>query len=330
MKTLNCTLLAAFVLLCASVQAVPALIDTSDNRVETPLRVPFKYLGTIRPRAASEIKDSNWSIGCETLDRDYYYLMLARREALENSPRYEEAKRYFESAYGGEGWTCALKPDHESRDNRLGELSGAFGISADEMKAVERALRLTRNEFFLTAYVLSLALAARKRKVKASWIYHGREDVQAMSTCGLLFRDLPVGLDLRDDMDVRDIYADVQAQVRKAIEHSAYPYNEKNAAVIADDLACFLYQSDIRGGGVGSEMFEQVDIRQNQAASQTIMDTEIIDGADGVSYAIHYAASRYEKSTVQAFEAIFRKVVRLLASHLEQGAFTFGDIRKRL
>lgn len=39
---------------------------------------------------------------------------------------------------------------------------------------------------------------------------------------------------------------------------------------------------------------------------------------------------RYEESTVRAFEAVFRKVVGLLASHLEQGAFTFGDIRKRL
>ena len=64
-------------------------------------------------------------------------------------------------------WTCALKPDHESRDNRLGELSGSFGISADEMSRVERALRLTRNEFFLTAYVLALALAALTRKAQS-------------------------------------------------------------------------------------------------------------------------------------------------------------------
>ena len=274
------------------------------------------------------VSDIAKAVSGEALDPDYYYLTLAQREALENSPRYEEAKRYFESTYGGEGWTCALKTDHESRDNRLGEIAGSFGISMDEMKAVERALRLTRNEFFLTAYILAFALTERKRKIKVSWIYNGREDIQAVSTCGLLYRDLPAGIDFRDEMDVRDIYADVQAQVRKAIENSAYPYNEKNAAVVSDDLACFLYQSDIRGGGVGSEVFEQVDIRQNQAASQAIMDTEVIDGADGVNYAIHYAASRYEKSTVQAFEGIFRKVVVLLASHHEQGAFTFGDIRE--
>ena len=31
----------------------------------------LRYLGRVRPKSPSEIKDSNWSIGCETLDRDY-------------------------------------------------------------------------------------------------------------------------------------------------------------------------------------------------------------------------------------------------------------------
>ena len=46
-------------------------IDTSDNRVETPLRVSLKRLGTLRPRAAHEISTSNWTLGCEVLDRDF-------------------------------------------------------------------------------------------------------------------------------------------------------------------------------------------------------------------------------------------------------------------
>lgn len=33
--------------------------------------VDLKFLGTIKPRAAKEISNSNWSIGAETLDRDY-------------------------------------------------------------------------------------------------------------------------------------------------------------------------------------------------------------------------------------------------------------------
>ena len=52
--------------------AVNAAIEpaTDPDRVKTPLRVDMKRIGTIRPRSTSEIKSSNWTIGCECLDRD--------------------------------------------------------------------------------------------------------------------------------------------------------------------------------------------------------------------------------------------------------------------
>ena len=45
--------------------------DTTADRVESPLNVGLRRIGTIRPRAASEIAGQNWRLGCETLDRDY-------------------------------------------------------------------------------------------------------------------------------------------------------------------------------------------------------------------------------------------------------------------
>lgn len=46
-------------------------IDTSDDRVKTYLDIPFKQIGTIKPKNTIEIESSNWTIGCEVLDRDY-------------------------------------------------------------------------------------------------------------------------------------------------------------------------------------------------------------------------------------------------------------------
>ena len=51
--------------------AMSPVPDTSHDRVWTPLSVPFTCVGSIRPRNASEIKASNWTIGCEGLDRDF-------------------------------------------------------------------------------------------------------------------------------------------------------------------------------------------------------------------------------------------------------------------
>ena len=41
------------------------------DRVKTPLRIDFRRIGTLAPRTAAEIGDSEWGIGCECLDRDF-------------------------------------------------------------------------------------------------------------------------------------------------------------------------------------------------------------------------------------------------------------------
>lgn len=46
-------------------------LSTSPDRVRTPLRIDLPLLGTIRPKAIAEIGRSNWTLGCETLDRDF-------------------------------------------------------------------------------------------------------------------------------------------------------------------------------------------------------------------------------------------------------------------
>lgn len=60
-------------LLAVSVQAEVDSIRPSEaeDRVETPLRVAMKRIGTIQPRLADEISGSNWTLGCEVLDRDF-------------------------------------------------------------------------------------------------------------------------------------------------------------------------------------------------------------------------------------------------------------------
>ena len=46
-------------------------LDLSDDRVKSPLAVDMVRIGTIRPKAASETHGSNWTLGCEVLDRDF-------------------------------------------------------------------------------------------------------------------------------------------------------------------------------------------------------------------------------------------------------------------
>lgn len=46
-------------------------IDTSPKRAVTPLDPGLKQIGVIQPRSIYDISGSNWTLGCETLDRDF-------------------------------------------------------------------------------------------------------------------------------------------------------------------------------------------------------------------------------------------------------------------
>ena len=265
------------------------------------------------------------------LDPDYYYLMLRQREEAARSDFYEESRRYFEERYDNIEWSSYPKTDFQSRENEMGELITTLGISQAELSEAERSFRISRNEFFITVAALAIALYNNASDVKLSWIYNGREDLQMMTTVGLLFRDLPVGIRLRDDLTLRDVFADVHDQVQKGIEHSCYPYVDLHNQVANGESAYLLYQQDIRDmGGMDGFDAETVDLRQNQAASQTILDMEILDGADGLQLMIDYAASRYEESSIENFRNTYARVANLLATNRTQEDVTIGELRKQL
>jgi len=61
---------AIFPILFSSQISRAQYIDSSIDRVKTPLEVNMKWIGSIKPRSTKEISSSRITVGCETLDRD--------------------------------------------------------------------------------------------------------------------------------------------------------------------------------------------------------------------------------------------------------------------
>jgi hypothetical protein len=58
------------VFLLFSIKTFAQFIDTANDRVKTPFSIPFKKIGTLKPRSTKDIEASRITVGCETLDRD--------------------------------------------------------------------------------------------------------------------------------------------------------------------------------------------------------------------------------------------------------------------
>jgi len=63
--------LISFVVVLSADNALAQKIDTSADRIKTDFQISLPYIGSVKPRSATEIESSNWMIGCETLDRDF-------------------------------------------------------------------------------------------------------------------------------------------------------------------------------------------------------------------------------------------------------------------
>ena len=72
---------------------------------------------------------------------------------------------------------------------------------------------------------------------------------------------------------------------------------------------------------------EAVEIRQNQAASQTILDMQILDGKKGLMLVLDYAASRYEKESMEKYQSMFIKIAQYLIANTSQKDVTVKEIK---
>ncbi|MBQ6636067.1 MAG: AMP-binding protein [Lachnospiraceae bacterium] len=262
---------------------------------------------------------------------DYYYMMLADRENDIRTDFYEESRRYFEDRYGGIEWSEYPFIDHRARSNETGEIFAELDIEHAQLREIEKTYRISRNEFFIAILALSISIYNRRNDIKVSWNYNGRESIEYMTSVGLLFRELPVGIRFEQDMTVRDVFSDVQDQVRKGIEHCCYPYVDFTGEVATGESAYLLYQQDLRDTEyLENEGIEVIDIRQNQAASQTILDIEILDGSDGLQVMIDFSASWYEEKSIQKFARIFAGTAELIAGHDGQTDLTVGEVIRRI
>jgi hypothetical protein len=261
------------------------------------------------------------------LEKDYYYLVLQNREQLQLTDFYNESCRYFEEKYGNVKWTVCPKIDAVTRENTLGELSCAAEVSPVQLSLVEKKYKLTRNEFYIAATLLAIAISTDANDVQVSWIYNGRDDLVTSSSVGLFYRDLPVALRLSNKTTLRDIFVEVQEQVQNGIKHSCYPYIESSPLVVDGDITGVLYQRDLRDvGDFGGLSVQQVEVLQNKAASQTVLDIQILDGEDGLQYVFDYAASRYEQKTMSEFQNLLKRVIATIVNAAD--GYTFEQLKK--
>jgi hypothetical protein len=175
--------------------------------------------------------------------------------------------------------------------------------------------------------LLAIAISTNKNDVHVSWVYNGRDDLASISSVGLLCRELSVALRLYNKADLRDIFAEIHEQVQNGIKYSCYPYMASMPQDEDGDIACVLYQRDIREADDFDGMnVKKVKIAHNNAAAQSVLDIQILDGESGLEYVFDYAAGRYKQETMSEFQNLFKRVVAAIVNNANTDGYDFEHL----
>jgi hypothetical protein len=248
---------------------------------------------------------------------------------MEFTDFYLESHQYHEDTYGNVNWTAYPKFDKKTPENKLDSLVCEETLSPVHIASVEKKFMVSRNEFFIAVALLAIAISTNKNDVHVSWVYNGRDDMASKSSVGLLCRELSVALRLHDKTNLRDIFTEIHDQVRNGIKYSCYPYMANVPQDEDGDIACIIYQRDIRDGDDFAEIdMKEIEIAHNNAAAQSVLDIQILDDDDGLRYVFDYSASRYEHETMTEFQNLFKRVVSAIVNNSNTDGYDFLQLKK--
>lgn len=266
----------------------------------------------------------------QELEPDYYYVNLRKRQKDVNSEFYKESKDYFEAKYANKQWQKYPTVDKQSRENNNDEIFYPVNLDEENYKKLLKINSLTPNAFFITANILATAYYNKYKDIMVSWIYNGRSNANELNTVGLLFRNLPVAVSLKTNTRLVDLYTEVVNQINQGIEHSCYPYVEIGRGAVVDDIECVLYQDDLREIGDMPGLLGEVEIKHNFAASQNILDLEILNSPEGMQVMLDYASSRYNKETIEVYSKIMGAVIKTLIKYVDTDTATVKTALKNV
>jgi hypothetical protein len=248
---------------------------------------------------------------------------------MEFTDFYKESRQYHENTYGNEKWTAYPKFDTITQENKLDSISCSETISPVHISSVEKKYMVSRNEFFIAAALLAIAINTNKNDVHVSWVYNGRDDLASTSSVGLLCRELSVALRLDNKSNLHEIFTEIHEQVQNGIKYSCYPYMSTIPQDEEGDIACVLYQRDIREADDFDGMnVNKVEIAHNNAAAQSVLDIQIFDNEDGLQYVFDYTVGRYNQETMSEFQNLFKRVVASIVSNSNTDGYNFEQLKK--
>ena len=224
------------------------------------------------------------------------------------SPEFDEAKKYYESVFGG--LELESVPIFDKKEEQPAAKKNRFDFSlfnADDIRNFAHAHGIKSSTFFTGVFGFVLAKFAGSDESLFSTIYNGRNQKLTRS-CGMFVKTLPVYCNSSKNDDIEQYLKDLDLQLDNNRKHDLYSYADICADLQIDPQALFAYQGDawqsVSFGG------RQVIIDTVNSPDPKVAVTFEVFRLNGNFFShIEYRSDLYEEETMQVFARCFEKAV---------------------
>lgn len=247
---------------------------------------------------------------------DTYYACLQQEEEKYCTDVYKEAKKYFDSYYGDTKWEFGIKNDITDGEDSIGTFVAQLDdINSDVLDEFESKSKFTRNSLFAAAGLLAQAKIDNKTNALLNWTFHYRMDSLNQNGLGMLAKFLPIGLRIKDNTTLQDVFEDLKTQSTNGMRHSICDWIVDNEKPLIDDTILYVYETaTITSGGslaeIGLSRIPTPNIYQAPIQRKTI---QVIETTSGITLISAYMTKVYSKEKIGCyFENLKNMVYKIL------------------
>ena len=194
----------------------------------------------------------------------------------------------------------------------------------EEITEFCRSHLMRKNDFFIAALSLAVALYNECENVSFTWTWNGRQKIAEVLVAGFFIRDLPVALKTSSKMKLADFLKACEKQVSLGIKHGRCSYGMTGKSI--DDAICFLYQDNIYDASKIDMGYEIIAVPKEEAYE--ILEIELLDNSEGAAIIYGYDGGKYKEESMKRFAALFLTVCDAFLETSKNSEMTIGDIKQ--
>lgn len=159
------------------------------------------------------------------------------------SPKYKQAKDYYEKLLGGVEVDSTLTEDKKDEEVSYSNIRIPLQITDKEVKGLTKKLGIKTSSFFLGAFSYLVSKINMENESLILTVHNGRDD-SVRHSVGSYVKTYPLYLNFSDEDKVADYLLKANAEIIDNVNNNIYPFSDLNKDLGISADVMFAYQGD--------------------------------------------------------------------------------------